>query len=101
MDSENAAAGPSLLAEDLDPAVHHHIAAAENNPQHIGTFLQTHSNDPATKVSAGLNSLSSMLTSEPGLRFLWKTQVSFVISLKRDYTLQQSYSIQRVIQFPV
>jgi hypothetical protein len=45
------ASGPSLLSEDSNPAMHHYIEAAENNPQHIGTFLQTHSDDPAKKFS--------------------------------------------------
>jgi hypothetical protein len=32
------------------PDLHHHIAKSQNNPLHIGTYVQSHDNDPATKV---------------------------------------------------
>jgi hypothetical protein len=35
----------------VDPAVHHHIGAGENEPLHIGTFCRDHINDPAVAVS--------------------------------------------------
>jgi hypothetical protein len=50
---------PSAQMEDDDeaattgtPDLHHHIAKSQNNPLHIGTYLQSHDNDPATKVSS-------------------------------------------------
>jgi hypothetical protein len=32
------------------PHEHHHIGVSQNNFEHIGTFLQNHAGDPATKV---------------------------------------------------
>jgi hypothetical protein len=34
-----------------DPNAHHHIGVTENQPIHIGSFLQAHAGDPAIKVS--------------------------------------------------
>jgi hypothetical protein len=33
-----------------DPEVHHHIGAAENHAQHLGSFLKANSGDPAIAV---------------------------------------------------
>jgi hypothetical protein len=32
------------------PEAHHHIGVAENNPEHIGSFLWLHAGDPVVKV---------------------------------------------------
>jgi hypothetical protein len=39
---------PDAVAND--PDVHHHIGKSQNNPEHIGFFVQKHSGDPAIKV---------------------------------------------------
>jgi hypothetical protein len=42
------------LLQDKDiaqtPEAHHHIGKSENFPEHVGTFLQKNSGDPAVKV---------------------------------------------------
>ena len=37
---------------DRDPEVHHRIAKSQNQPEHLGQFVQKHSGDPAVKVRA-------------------------------------------------
>jgi hypothetical protein len=34
----------------IDPDVHHCIGKSQNEPEHIGLFVQKHSGDPAVKV---------------------------------------------------
>lgn len=36
---------------NCDAPLHHHIGLSENHPQHIGSFIRAHLDDPATKVS--------------------------------------------------
>jgi hypothetical protein len=48
---------PTHMIKQREPVVkspeeHHHIGFSQNNHEHIGTFLQKHTGDPAIQVSA-------------------------------------------------
>jgi hypothetical protein len=43
------------------PEAHHHIGTAENNPEHIGSFLRLHTGDPAVKVGFNAKEGSTQL----------------------------------------
>ena len=42
------------VARDSD--VHHHIGKSQNEPEHVGLFVQKYESDPAVKVRAVNNS---------------------------------------------
>ena len=44
-----------------DPDTHNYIGVTENHPEHIGTFLQVHSGDPAIKVSSHFRLISEAI----------------------------------------
>jgi hypothetical protein len=46
--SHNASLGAEPVLNS--PDAHHHIGVAENHPIHIGSFLRSHTEDPAVKV---------------------------------------------------
>jgi hypothetical protein len=59
------------------PDAHHHIGKSENNPEHIGRFLQEHADDPATKVTDNYHLIAPVKSSHCNMYALFVPRISY------------------------